>query len=96
MDSDDSARLGAVFAGLASEVRRVRLVFEREIVVEEDFVAVHVGDRDLRSREQPQIVVVVRLVVAGTESVGVLDEFRELAGPRIDAELTGIGGNTSV
>ncbi len=80
MDADDPAGLGAVFAGLAPEVRRVRLVFHREVVVQQDLVGVHVRHRHLRRRTQPEIVVVVRLVVAAADTVGVLAELRELAG----------------
>ncbi len=55
-------------------------MFEWEVVSEENVIGVHVGDGNLCSRAEPEVFVVVLLVVAAAESVGIVDELGELAG----------------
>ena len=52
--TDEAADVGAVRTGFAAETRRVRRVAERELPAVENLLAVKVGQRHFRGRDQKQ------------------------------------------
>ena len=57
MLADDAANVAAIGAGLAAETRGVGAKLDRQVVFLQRFVAVNVGDGNLRGGDQPEIAV---------------------------------------